>query len=37
MIEKLVLCEIWKGDLPIVNLDALTSTPSWQADTMRIW
>jgi len=30
MIEKLVLGEIWTGDLPIFNLDALTSAPSWQ-------
>ena len=31
MIEKLVLGEIWTGDLPIFNPDALTSAPSWQA------
>ena len=31
MIEKLVLGEIWTRDLPIFNLDALTSAPSWQA------
>ena len=38
MIEKLVLGEIWTGDLPIFNPDALTSAPSWQApyDT-NIW
>ena len=30
MIEKLVLGEIWTGDLPIFNPDALTSAPSWQ-------
>ena len=34
MIEKLVLGEIWTGDLPIFNPDALTSTPSWQAGTV---
>ena len=28
MIEKLVLGEIWTGDLPIFNPDALTSAPS---------
>ena len=32
MIEKLVLGEIWTGDLPIFNPDALTSAPSWQAE-----
>ena len=31
MIEKLVLGEIWTRDLPIFNLDALTSAPSRQA------
>ena len=31
MIEKLVLGEIWTGDLPIFNPDALTSAPSRQA------
>ena len=31
MIEKLVLGEIWTGDLPTFNPDALTSAPSWQA------
>ena len=31
MIEKLVLGEIWTGDLPIFNPDALTSAASWQA------
>ena len=32
MIEfKLVLGEIWTGDLPIFNLNTLTSVPSWQA------
>ena len=31
MIEKLVLGEIWTGDLQIFNPDALTSVPSWQA------
>ena len=31
MIEKLVLGEIWTGDLPIFNPDALTSAPSCQA------
>ena len=31
MIEKLVLGEIWTGDLPIFNLDALTSALSRQA------
>ena len=31
MIEKLVLSEIWTGDLPIFNPDALTSVPSRQA------
>ena len=31
MIEKLVLGEIWTGDLPIFNPDALTPAPSWQA------
>ena len=31
MIEKLVLSEIWTGDLPIFNPDALMSAPSWQA------
>ena len=31
MIEKLVLGEIWTGDLPIFNPDALTSVPSRQA------
>ena len=31
MFEKLVLGEIWTGDLPIFNPDALTSAPSWQA------
>ena len=31
MIEKLVFGEIWTGDLPIFNPDALTSAPSWQA------
>ena len=39
MIEKLVLGEIWTGDLPIFNPDALTSAPSWQAiheNTARI-
>ena len=30
MIEKLVLGEIWTGDLPISNPDALTSAPSRQ-------
>ena len=30
MIEKLVLGEIWTGELPIFNPDALTSAPSWQ-------
>ena len=29
MTEKLVLGEIWTGDLPIFNPDALTSAPSW--------
>ena len=28
MIEKLVLGEIWTGDLPIFNPDALTCAPS---------
>ena len=28
MIEKLVLGEIWTGDLPIFNPDAPTSAPS---------
>ena len=32
MIEKLVLGEIWTGDLPIFNPDVLTSAPSWQAN-----
>ena len=31
MIGKLVLGEIWTGDLPIFNPDELTSTPSRQA------
>ena len=31
MIEKLVLGEIWTGDPPIFNPDALTSAPPWQA------
>ena len=31
MIEKLVLGEIWTGDLPIFNPDELTSAPSRQA------
>ena len=31
MIEKLVLGDIWTGDLPIFNPDALTSAPSRQA------
>ena len=31
LIEKLVLGEIWTGDLPIFNPDALTSAPSRQA------
>ena len=31
MIEKLVLGEIWTGDLPIFNPDRLTSAPSRQA------
>ena len=31
MIEKLVLGEIWTGDLLIFNPDALTSVPSRQA------
>ena len=30
MIEKLVLSEIWAGDLPIFNPEALTSAPSRQ-------
>ena len=30
LIEKLVLGEIWTGDLPIFNPDALTSAPSRQ-------
>ena len=34
MIEKLVLGEIWTGDLPIFNTDALTSAPSRQANVM---
>ena len=29
MIEKLVLGEIWTGELSIFNPDALTSAPSW--------
>ena len=38
MIEKLVLGEIWTGDLPILNLDALTSAPSRQAIyTSLLW
>ena len=32
-IEKLVLGEIWTGDLPIFNPDVLTSAPSWQINT----
>ena len=35
MIEMLVLGEIWTGDLPIFNPDALTSAPSWQARKER--
>ena len=31
MIEKLVLGEIWTGDLPIFNPHVLTSAPSRQA------
>ena len=31
MIEKLVSGEIWTGDLPIFNPDALTSATSRQA------
>ena len=31
MIEKLVLGEIWTGDLQIFNPDVLTSAPSRQA------
>ena len=37
MIEKLVLGEIWTGDLPIFNPDALTSAPSWLEDWSRSW
>ena len=33
LIEKLVLGEIWTGDLPIFNPDALTSAPSRQAES----
>ena len=36
MIEKLVLGEIWTGDLPIFNPDALTSAPSRQAKKFNI-
>ena len=36
MIEKLVLGEIWTGDLPIFNPDALTSVPSWQ-EWIHVW
>ena len=36
MIEKLVLGEIWTGDLPIFNPDALTSAPSWQAKAILL-
>ena len=31
MTEKLVLGDIWTGDLPIFNPDTLTSAPSRQA------
>ena len=34
MIEKLVLGEIWTGDLPIFNPDSLTSSLSRQANVM---
>ena len=33
MIEKLVLGEIWTGDLPIFNPDVLTSAPSWGVES----
>ena len=36
MIEKLVLGEIWTGDFPSFNPDALTSAPSWQANHFLI-
>ena len=36
MIEKLVLGEIWTGDLPIFNPDALISATSRQANK-KIW
>ena len=35
MIEKLVLGEIWTGDLPIFNPNVLTSAPSWQAEIIE--
>ena len=36
MIEKLVLGEIWTGDLPIFNPDALIFAPSWQVK-VPVW
>ena len=35
MIEKLVLGEIWTGDLPIFNPDVLTSAPSRQESRIK--
>ena len=37
MIEQLILGEIWTGDLPIFNPDALTSAPPWQAEYRPSW
>ena len=44
MIEKLVLGEIWTGDLLIFIPDALTSAPSWHCSliilgylTLQAW
>ena len=37
MIEKSVLGEIWTGDFPIFNPDALTSVSSWQATYIQLF